>query len=107
MSPSSGTHTHTHTHTQTKCTLSHNTILVHILSLSLCSLEGELRQLDATLASLRQQLSEARGSLSHLEESRLTLEKDINCKTHSLFIERGKCMTQRKRYPAVSTLSGY
>ncbi|XP_056265657.1 tektin-4 [Pseudoliparis swirei] len=71
------------------------------------SLEGELRQLDATLASLRQQLSEARGSLSHLEESRLTLEKDINCKTHSLFIERGKCMTQRKRYPAVSTLSGY
>ncbi|XP_075946570.1 tektin-4 [Anarhichas minor] len=71
------------------------------------SLEGELRQIDATLASLRQQLSEARGSLSHLEESRITLEKDISCKTHSLFIEREKCMTRRKRYPAVSTLSGY
>ncbi|XP_042341483.1 tektin-4 [Plectropomus leopardus] len=71
------------------------------------SLEGEVRQIDATLASLHQQLSEARGSLSHLEESRITLEKDINCKTHSLFIEREKCMTHRKRYPAVSTLSGY
>ncbi|XP_029291955.1 tektin-4 isoform X2 [Cottoperca gobio] len=71
------------------------------------SLEGEVRQIDATLESLHQQLSEARGSLSHLEESRITLEKDINCKTHSLFIERDKCMTNRKRYPAVSTLSGY
>lgn len=73
----------------------------------ICSLEGEVRQIDATLASLHQQLSEAKGSLSHLEESRITLEKDINCKTHSLFIEREKCMTHRKRYPTISTLSGY
>ncbi|XP_060923275.1 tektin-4 [Limanda limanda] len=71
------------------------------------SLEGEARQIDATVASLHQQLSEARGSLSQLEESRMALEKDVNCKTHSLFIERDKCMTQRKRYPTVSTLSGY
>ncbi|KAM9362626.1 tektin-4 [Symphorus nematophorus] len=71
------------------------------------SLEGEVSQIDATLASLHQQLSEARGSLSHLEESRISLEKDINCKTHSLFIERDKCMTHRKRYPTISTLSGY
>ncbi|XP_026216361.1 tektin-4-like [Anabas testudineus] len=71
------------------------------------SLEGEVRQIDATLTSLNQQLSEARSSLSHLEESRMALEKDINCKTHSLFIDRDKCMTHRKRYPTVSTLSGY
>ncbi|XP_040042936.2 tektin-4 isoform X1 [Gasterosteus aculeatus] len=71
------------------------------------SLEGGLRQIDATLASLRQQLSEARGSLSHLEESRITIEKDIRCKTNSLFIDREKCMTHRQRYPAVSTLLGY
>uniref|UniRef100_A0A3B5AM13 Tektin n=1 Tax=Stegastes partitus TaxID=144197 RepID=A0A3B5AM13_9TELE len=67
----------------------------------------EVRQIDATVASLHQQLSEARGSLSHLEESRMALEKDISCKTHSLFIEREKCMTHRKRYPTVSALSGY
>lgn len=80
----------------------------HFVSASCAgSLEGEVRQLDATLASLRQQLSEARGSLSHLEESRFALEKDIGCKTHSLFIERDKCMTHRKRYPTVSALSGY
>ncbi|KAK5899751.1 hypothetical protein CesoFtcFv8_009193 [Champsocephalus esox] len=71
------------------------------------SLEGEVRQIDATVAALQQQLSEARRSLSHLEESRITLEKDINCKTHSLFIERDKCMTHRKRYPAASKLLGY
>ncbi|KAM8878343.1 tektin-4 isoform 2-T2 [Spinachia spinachia] len=71
------------------------------------SLEGELRQMDATVASLRQQLSEARGCLSHLEESRITIEKDISCKSRSLFIEREKCMSHRQRYPAVSTLSGY
>ncbi|KAF3687362.1 Tektin-4 [Channa argus] len=55
------------------------------------SLEGEVRQIDAILTSLQQQLSEARGSLSHLEESRVALEKDINCKTYSLFIDRDKC----------------
>ncbi|XP_059189426.1 tektin-4 [Centropristis striata] len=71
------------------------------------SLEGEVRQIEASVASLQQQLIEARSSLSHLEESRLTLEKDITCKTHSLLIEREKCMTQRKRYPPVSALAGY
>uniref|UniRef100_H2SQQ8 Tektin n=1 Tax=Takifugu rubripes TaxID=31033 RepID=H2SQQ8_TAKRU len=59
------------------------------------------------LASLEQQLREARSSLSRLEESRVALEKDINCKTHSLFIERDKCTAQRRRYPPVSVLSGY
>uniref|UniRef100_A0A3Q2P793 Tektin n=1 Tax=Fundulus heteroclitus TaxID=8078 RepID=A0A3Q2P793_FUNHE len=71
------------------------------------SLEREVRQIDATLESLKQKLSEARSSLSHLEESRMALQKDINCKTHSLFIDREKCMTQRKRYPTISVLSGY
>ncbi|XP_043970294.1 tektin-4-like [Gambusia affinis] len=71
------------------------------------SLEGEVRQIDASLESLKQKLSEARSSLSHLEESRMALEKDINCKTNSLFIEREKCMIHRKRYPTVSVLSGY
>ncbi|XP_054897405.1 tektin-4 [Poeciliopsis prolifica] len=71
------------------------------------SLEGEVRQIEASLESLKQKLSEARSSLSLLEESRMALEKDINCKTNSLFIDREKCMTHRKRYPTVSVLSGY
>ncbi|XP_054636434.1 tektin-4 [Dunckerocampus dactyliophorus] len=71
------------------------------------SLEREVKQIGATLESLQQQLSDARRSLSQLEESRMALEKDIMCKGHSLFIEREKCMTQRKLYPTISTLSGY
>lgn len=71
------------------------------------SLEAEVRQIHATVASLQQQLREAGGSLSHLEESRAALEKDISCKSHSLFIERDKCMPPRRRYPPVSVLSGY
>lgn len=91
-----------------KPTVSISPLCLHLLlSACVCSLEREVRQIDATLASLQQQLSEARGSLSHLEESRMALEKDIHRKAHSLFIERDKCMTHRKRYPTISTLSGY
>ncbi|XP_020787174.1 tektin-4 [Boleophthalmus pectinirostris] len=71
------------------------------------SLESEEKQIHTSVESLQQQLSQARGSLSFLEESRMAIEKDIACKTNSLFIERDKCMTKRKRYPSVSTLSGY
>ncbi|CAL8332040.1 unnamed protein product [Merluccius merluccius] len=71
------------------------------------SLVEEVAQLDAMLASLQQQLAEARGSLAHLEESRTALEKDIACKTHSLLIDKDKCMPHRRRYPTVVTLSGY
>ncbi|XP_033828089.1 tektin-4 isoform X2 [Periophthalmus magnuspinnatus] len=71
------------------------------------SLETEEKQIHASVESLQQQLSQARGSLSFLEESRMAIEKDIACKANSLFIERDKCMTKRKRYPTMSTLYGY
>ncbi|KAM9769621.1 tektin-4 [Menidia menidia] len=70
------------------------------------SLEAEVRQVGASLASLRQKLTDARGSLANLEESQMQLKKDIQNKTHSLFIDREKCMTHRKRYPPTSVLSG-
>lgn len=75
--------------------------------LLVCSLEEESRLLDGAVASLQQRLAEARDSLSRLEESRRSLERDVDCKSHSLFIERDKCLKQRKRYPTVSTLLGY
>ncbi|XP_077574904.1 tektin-4 isoform X2 [Stigmatopora nigra] len=71
------------------------------------SLEGEVREIDETLASLHQELRDARNSLSNLENVRMALEKDIKCKSYTLFIEREKCMTQRKLYPTISKLSGY
>ncbi|XP_045546783.1 tektin-4 isoform X2 [Salmo salar] len=71
------------------------------------SLVGEVGQISQTMSSLQQQLSAARSSLSHLEESRMVLEKDIGCKTHSLLIDRDKCMSHRTRYPTFIALSGY
>ncbi|XP_056136419.1 tektin-4 [Lampris incognitus] len=71
------------------------------------SLEGEVGQIDASLVSLHQQLSEARGSLSHLKESRMALVKDIMCKSNSLLIDRDKCMVHRRHYPTLVTLSGH
>ncbi|XP_045079339.1 tektin-4 isoform X2 [Coregonus clupeaformis] len=71
------------------------------------SLVGEVGQISQTMSSLQQQLSAARSSLSHLEESRMALEKDIGCKTHSLLIDREKCMSHRTRYPTIIALSGY
>ncbi|XP_048051961.1 tektin-4 [Megalobrama amblycephala] len=71
------------------------------------SLLGEASNLSSTVSALQQQLYEARKSLSDLEESRMTLEKDIACKTNSLLIDREKCMTHRTRYPTITALSGY
>ena len=71
------------------------------------SLVEEVWQLDAMLSSLQQQLAEARGSLAHLEESRTALEKAIACKTHSLLVDKDKCMPHRRRYPTVVALAGY
>ncbi|KAL7852328.1 hypothetical protein SRHO_G00181130 [Serrasalmus rhombeus] len=71
------------------------------------SLLSEVEEISGSVSLLQQQLSEARGSLAQLEDSRLMLEKDISCKTHSLFIDRDKCMKHRTRYPTVLTLSGY
>ncbi|XP_072513552.1 tektin-4 [Salminus brasiliensis] len=71
------------------------------------SLLSELEEISSSVGVLQQQLCEARGSLAQLEDSRLMLEKDISCKTHSLLIDRDKCMTHRTRYPTVLALSGY
>ncbi|XP_030636744.1 tektin-4 [Chanos chanos] len=71
------------------------------------SLLGEVEQISETVTVLQRQLCEARRSLSDLEDTRMTLEKDIHCKTHSLFIDREKCLAHRTRYPTVLALSGY
>ncbi|XP_053471515.1 tektin-4 [Ictalurus furcatus] len=71
------------------------------------SLLGEVEQISGSVCALQQQLYEARDSLARLEENRMLLEKDIGCKTHSLLIDREKCLKHRTLYPTVLTLSGY
>ncbi|XP_058426582.1 tektin-4 [Diceros bicornis minor] len=70
-------------------------------------LVSEVEQLNASLVALREKLLEAEQSLRNLEDTRMSLEKDIAVKTNSLFIDRQKCMAHRARYPAVLQLAGY
>ncbi|KAF5927196.1 hypothetical protein HPG69_008417 [Diceros bicornis minor] len=70
-------------------------------------LVSEVEQLNASLVALREKLLEAEQSLRNLEDTRMSLEKDIAVQTNSLFIDRQKCMAHRARYPAVLQLAGY
>ncbi|TSK18064.1 Tektin-4 [Bagarius yarrelli] len=70
----------------------------HELTHTKSQLELQLKQ---------QQLCDTRDSLARLEENRLLLEKEIGCKTNSLFIDQEKCMKQRLLYPSMIALSGH
>lgn len=66
-----------------------------------------MEELNLSLAALREKLLEAEQSLRNLEDTRMSLEKDIAVKTNSLFIDRQKCMAHRTRYSSVLQLAGY
>nr|XP_019611737.1 PREDICTED: tektin-4 isoform X2 [Rhinolophus sinicus] len=70
-------------------------------------LVSEVEELNMSLTALREKLLEAEQSLRNLEDTRMSLEKDITVKTNSLFIDRQKCMTHRTRYPTILQLAGY
>lgn len=68
---------------------------------------SEVEELNMSLKVLKEKLQDAEQALRNLEDSRMSLEKDIAVKTNSLFIDRQKCMTHRNRYPSVLQLAGY
>ncbi|XP_004705845.1 tektin-4 [Echinops telfairi] len=70
-------------------------------------LVSETEELHMSLAALKEKLLEAEQSLRNLEDTRMSLEKDIAIKTNSLFIDRQKCMAQRAHYPTLLRLAGY
>ncbi|XP_058142692.1 LOW QUALITY PROTEIN: tektin-4 [Dasypus novemcinctus] len=70
-------------------------------------LVSEVEELNMSLTALKEKLLEAEQSLRNLEDTRMSLEKDIAVKTNSLFIDRQKCMAQRAHYPSVLQLAGY
>lgn len=70
-------------------------------------LVSEVEELNVSLTALREKLLEAEQSLRNLEDTRMSLEKDITVKTNSLFIDRQKCMAHRTRYPTILQLTGY
>ncbi|XP_075035361.1 tektin-4 isoform X2 [Mixophyes fleayi] len=70
-------------------------------------LVSEVGELTESTEFLKQKLEEAEQSLRNLEDTRMSLEKDITNKANTLFIDRQKCMSHRTRYPLVIKLSGY
>lgn len=70
-------------------------------------LVSEVGELTESVEFLKQKLEEAEQSLRNLEDTRMSLEKDIANKANTLFIDRDKCMTHRTRYPVVLKLTGF
>nr|XP_004652196.2 tektin-4 [Jaculus jaculus] len=70
-------------------------------------LMSEVEELTTSLAALKDKLQDAEQALRNLEDTRMSLEKDIAVKSNSLFIDRQKCMNHRNRYPSVFQLAGY
>ncbi|XP_056392817.1 tektin-4 [Hyla sarda] len=68
---------------------------------------SEVGELTESVEFLKQKLEEAEQSLRNLEDTRMSLEKDIANKANTLFIDREKCMTHRTRYPEVLKLTGF
>ncbi|XP_018421343.1 PREDICTED: tektin-4 [Nanorana parkeri] len=70
-------------------------------------LVSEVGELTESVEFLKQKLEEAEQCLRNLEDTRMSLEKDIANKANTLFIDREKCMAHRTRYPNVVKLSGF
>nr|XP_024409138.3 tektin-4 [Desmodus rotundus] len=70
-------------------------------------LVSEVEELNMSLSALREKLLEAEQSLRNLEDTRMSLEKDIAVKTNSIFIDRQKCLNHRAHYPTILQLAGY
>uniref|UniRef100_A0A8C4WPZ7 Tektin n=1 Tax=Gopherus evgoodei TaxID=1825980 RepID=A0A8C4WPZ7_9SAUR len=56
---------------------------------------SEVEELTESIESLKQKLLEAEQSLRNLEDTRMSLEKEIAVKSNSIFIDRQKCMAHR------------
>ncbi|XP_006104986.1 tektin-4 [Myotis yumanensis] len=70
-------------------------------------LVSEVEELNRSLSALKEKLLEAEQSLRNLEDTRMSLEKDIAVKTNSIFIDSQKCMAHRAHYPTILRLAGY
>eukprot|EP00918_Siedleckia_nematoides_P082219 GHVU01180231.1.p1 GENE.GHVU01180231.1~~GHVU01180231.1.p1 ORF type:complete len:449 (-),score=91.68 GHVU01180231.1:120-1466(-) len=71
------------------------------------TLVNEVQEIANSVDALMQKLNEAENGLKDLQDNRMMLEKSINIKKNSLFIDREKCQTHRTRYPSTLRLQGY
>uniref|UniRef100_UPI00398E3B61 tektin-4 n=1 Tax=Pristiophorus japonicus TaxID=55135 RepID=UPI00398E3B61 len=67
----------------------------------------EVGEISESIALLQEKLKDAQMSLENMENTRMTLEKEIAIKANSIFIDSEKNLKHRERYPTVIRLSGY
>ncbi|XP_041063084.1 tektin-4 [Carcharodon carcharias] len=67
----------------------------------------EVSEIQESISLLQEKLREAQISLENMENTRMTLEKEIAIKVNSIFIDSEKCLKHRERYPSIIRLSGY
>ncbi|KAM6050221.1 tektin-3 isoform 1-T3 [Theristicus caerulescens] len=70
-------------------------------------LVNEVHEIDETIQSLQQRLSDAEDMLQMLVHAKSVLEHDLAVKANSLFIDQEKCMGMRKTFPSTARLVGY
>lgn len=72
----------------------------------MCSrrLQKEVEDLQTNIHYLHQKLKEAENQHQHLLITRSNLEKDLEVKVNSLFIDREKCLGLRKACPVTTFL---
>ncbi|CAH1794363.1 unnamed protein product [Owenia fusiformis] len=70
-------------------------------------LVGEVQEIGQSVDALMQKLNDDENALKNLQDTRLALEKEINIKKNSIFIDRDKVLSHRTRYPTSTKLQGY
>ena len=84
-----------------------HTSFLPVCCLSPFSLVNEVNEIAGSVDALMQKLNDAENALKDLQDNRMTLEKEVQIKKNSLFIDKEKCITHRPRYPSTKALQGY
>lgn len=67
----------------------------------------EVKSTSEHAATLKQQIQQAENSLVGLQTARADLEREIQIKLKSLYIDKERCQEARSRYPSVTAMSGH
>ncbi|PAA60139.1 hypothetical protein BOX15_Mlig025843g1, partial [Macrostomum lignano] len=71
------------------------------------NLIGEVQDISNSMDALTQELTMSENQLKDLMDTRMALEKEIQMKKNSIFIDKDKCVPHRDRYPTTLKLQGY
>ena len=67
----------------------------------------EAKNLHEQTTNMKAQLAEAEGSLLGLVKARGVLEKELQNKLKTLYIDKERCQVMRAQYPSATAMSGH